>query len=367
MRAGFWLAGREVSERWPALVLAAVVVSLVTAFCAAMELMWRSEESGVARRIDRMGPAVRLVPRGRTAVDLARFELGEGTFSGEEVAALRKDLSGLVREVEGRLLLRLEVRGRRTNVVGTGRRLEPAAGPLGPAEAASGSLLAERLGVEPGDTVRVDGHAFRLAAVMPLSGGPEDDALFVPLESLRRIAGQHDGVNELRFYTRPGASIEGLVSHLARAHPEAGVVVPERGGTAEQELGRTLGTHRRAVYVTMAVMVAFIVLVWSHLGADERRIETATLAALGCPWTTILLARTIQTAGIGAAGAAAGYAMAVVAVWAQGGDPAARVLWSAAAFYPLIAGCVFASAIGALPGTVLSALTDQAAALQEDA
>lgn len=367
MRSGFWLAIRELWERRWAFVLATAVLSSLGAFFVVMELLWVAEMNAITAQIDRMGPAVRVVPQGRTALDLARFTLGNDSFSLDELATLQRGLSPWVRAIEGRLLVRLDVQGIPSNIIGMER--QPAGlieNPLAPNEAAMGAGLGETLGLEPGSKVRLRGHSFTLAATLPPSGGPEDHALLVPLNSLRRLLGRDDGVNEIRLFTRPETSMDDLNSQLTGLLPGAGVIIAKPEGAGRVEIVRSMRGYRWVVFVVMAAMMTLTVLIWAHLGAEERRRDTATLVALGCPWTTILLTRITPAVGMGLVGTLGGYGIGVLMASAQALPSVVPALWSSTTFLSLFGVSVLSSAIGMLPLTAFSMLADQAAELQRE-
>ena len=141
VRAGAWLAVRELRARWPRMLLAAAVVAALSGAAVTMELLARAREEVVAARIDSMGPPLTIVPAGTTAEALGRYDLGEALLPSRAAADAAAELGPALRLVEARLVLGTMMEGRRVPLVGLPRGRWP--GDLPPA---SGILAGAELG-----------------------------------------------------------------------------------------------------------------------------------------------------------------------------------------------------------------------------
>ena len=297
-----WLTVRELVARRRRVALAGLVIAAIAATVTATELVARAREEAVAAQIDAMGPALTVVPRGTSASALARYELGEGALPAGVEEAVRGTLGSDLRSIERRLVVHREVAGARAPVVGVEAGLLPAAAQE-PGSVALGSELARRVG--GASSVVVDGHELQVKGAMPSTASAEDVALFMPLAAARALAAV-EGVNELRLSLRAGVSPRDAEARLARATIGAAVIRSDRGDVADREAHESLSRHRSVAYAVMVAVAALCLLIAAHLDATERRVELATLVAIGASRWTVLGALLFRSAIVAAAGAALG-------------------------------------------------------------
>jgi hypothetical protein len=359
--AAVWLAVRELGARRWRVALAVLVVAATAAAATAVEFVARAREEAVAVQIDAMGPALTLVPRGATASALARLDLGDAVLPPGVEAATRAALGRDLRSVERRLVLHREVAGARGTIVG----VEADALPRGfetRGAVALGSELARRLGDV--STVAIARREYRVAGVMPSTASGEDVALLMQIDGLQALSGV-DGVNALRLFLRAGVSPQDAEARLARAGIGAAVIRSDRGDVADREAQESLSRHRGVAYAVMAVVAGLCLLMAAHLDAAERRVELATLVAIGASrWTVLgaILARSSLVAVVGAViGAAAGAALAV------GQDPALAAVvasaWHVSA--TTVAAALGLGILAAAPTAFVSSARDPVRELQE--
>jgi FtsX-like permease family protein len=354
MRAALWLALRDVSVRWRRALLAIGVVASVSAAAVAMELVARAREQAVAARIDAIGPPLTVVPAGVTAGTLARLELGDAGLDAGTLDRVRAVLGGDVRWIEPRLVARRDVGGVSAAIVGIARS--------GPEGAEIGAELARRLGAPP--SVAVSGVEVPVTAVRPSTGDVEDVAVFVPLELARRLTGVN-GPNELRLYLKAGVASRDAEARLRAARLSAAVVRTDRGVVADAEAQDVLARHRRTAQLVLAVVAALCLLLAAHLDASERRLEIATLVAIGTSRSTVLGAIVSRSAVIALAGAVVGTlaAAALAALQDPGAARSIALEWPVAITTIV---CAVTLGIGAAAPTALaSAMRDPVPELQE--
>lgn len=364
-----WLAWRELAERKSLFFAAIGLMALAAALCTSLELVMRARELAVQAQINNIGPALRLIPAGRTAGDLARFDLGAGYLTEDEVDMIGGEISPRVRSADARLLLNEPLEGTRAAIIGVSPRtvvspFEELAR-LGDAEAALGSELARLRGKKKGDTIMFKGAGFRVAAVLAQSAGPEDAALFLPLRRLQTLAGLPGAVNEIRIFPRPGEDAGKIAASLKPARFRVSVIDAYRGAAAETEVGAGLARYRWAVYGIISVVAAFCVLIWSYLNARERTSELALIAALGGTGRTVLSILAVRAAIVGLAGAVLGCLAGAGFAFLQDPASALGAAWSWSLPLAVSAAALALGVLGALPVAFLAALGDHAAALQE--
>jgi hypothetical protein len=296
----FWLALRELAARRSRVALAVAVVATIAAAVTATELVARAREEAIGAQIDAMGPALTIVPRGTSAGALARYDLA-GSLPPASEERVRAVLGRDLRSIERRLVLRREVAGVERPVVGAESLVIASAD--GTPAVAIGSELARLLG-EP-SSVALGGRAYRVDRVLPSAGGIEDLAVFLPLDVARAL-GQVAGVNELRLFLRAGISPRDAAARLSAGAIDASVIRADRGDVADGDAHASLARHRGVAYLVMASVAALCLLIAAHLDAAERRLELATLVAIGASRSTILGGLLVRSGVVAGAGAALG-------------------------------------------------------------
>lgn len=369
MRFTFWIAWRELTARKLTLVVAVASIAIAVAICAATELITQAREVAVSSEMDSMGPGLRVVPAGVTASDLAQMKFGNRFLNAQLVDQVIDDLSPWIRAVEARLMLVEEVQGQRAIVVG----LDPGSavghaellGNLSDNEVVVGIQLAERLGLRKGHSLSLMKTSFKVAAVLPSSATTDDLALFVSLREIQRLAGVGEVVSELRLYPLPGSSLEKASAFLRSHFSNVKVIVPDRDSEARQGIDQSLQQHRWVLYLGMACVAGIIILIWAHFNAGERRVELATMVAVGGSGLTVFSILAFRAAIVGLLGAVLGYAVAAIIALSQDYHSALPIVFSGTFLGSLITGTVMISVLGAMPASLMSALRQHVTVLQE--
>lgn len=295
MRVAIWLALRDVSRRWGRTLLAAVVVATVTAAGVGMELLALGRERSVAERMDAIGPPLTVLAKGATSGDLARLDLGTTVLADGVARGVHAVLGADLARIESRTVGRGVVDGLEAIVVGVATTRE------GGAEL--GAELARRLRAPP--SIRVGQLKVKVSAVRPSTGDVEDLAVFLPRAAARRAVGI-DRDNVLGIYLRAGVSPRDAEARLLLAGLAAAVVRTDRGEVADGGAHESLARHRRGAQLVLSVMAVLCLLMAAHLDTSERRVEIATLMAMGAPRPAIVGAVVSRSAFVGIAGAVAG-------------------------------------------------------------
>jgi hypothetical protein len=158
----------------------------------------------------------------------------------------------------------------------------------------------------------------------PAMGSIDDASIFVPLSVGQRALGRA-AINEVRVYLRAGVSPEESELRLRSAIGGATVIRHDRGAVAGSEAQASLAAHREAAYAMLAVVALLSLLIAAHLDAAERRVELATLVAIGTRPGGILSALMLCSMATGAAGAALGAVVGAAVAAVQ--DPVVSTAW----------------------------------------
>lgn len=359
MSPALWLAVREVAVRRRRAAVAAAVVAALAAATTAIELVSRAREEAVAAQLDAIGPALTVLAPGTTAGALARYDLGERLLPEGVVDEVRSTLGADLRALEARLVVRRDVGGAPATVVGVDGREGRSATTGG---ALLGSELARRL--RHPSTVSLGGRELRVRGALASTGGAEDLAVILPLETVRELAGAA-GVNELRVFLRAGSSSRDAEARLVARGLDAVVVRSDRGEVADGGAQAALARHRGIAYAIVSVVAALSLAIASHLDTAERRNEIATLVAIGASRRTVLAALLSRSALVALVGALAG-ALAGTALAAAQDPGVAAASWRSWPFVvPMLGASLAIGLVTAAPTALATLARDPVAELQE--
>ncbi len=369
MTPAVWLSLRELTKRRAGTAIAVGVIALAVAFAAGLELVARAREAAIAADLDQIGPAIRIIPRGKTARHFARFELEAAPFRGMDIRRLRSEYRSAVSSIEGRLSLQVPFDGQRLPVIGVIPRTAIAPfdvfQQLQKYQVLVGAELASRLKITQGATIELQSTAFEVLAILPSMASQDDSAVFLHLEHLQRMFSIRDAYNELRVFPAPGTDVDALAASIAARHADMTPLKTQRGEDAEHSMLATLRDHRRVLYLVTGVVVAASVLTWSYMNGIERRLELATLVAVGgSAWIVVSMILT-RGALLGAFGATAGFLLGAALSLGQDAGATLRILPSLDLATMTIVTTTILSAIGALPAAGLAAVQDPVRVLQD--
>ncbi len=368
MTPTLWLSFLELSKRRMGTAIAVSVIALAVSFAAGLELVSRAREAAVAADLDQIGPAIRVIPRGKTARDLARFDLEAAPFRDGDMRRLRSEYSSYISSIEGRLSLKVPYRGRLIPVVGIVP--ETVIAPfeilrqLQDDQALIGSELASELGVAKGETLQLQGHALKVLSNLPPMANQDDSAIFVHVRRLQEMFSMPNAFNELRVFPAPGADVNTLASLMAARHTNMTPLTTQRGEKAEQSMNNTLRDHRRVLYIVTGVVIAISVLIWSYMNGIERRLELATLVAVGGSAWTVVSMILVRGALLGMFGAILGFLVGAAVSLGQDVQSTMRILPALDLIGITMVTTTILSAVGALPAAGLAAVQDPVKTLQ---
>jgi putative ABC transport system permease protein len=150
-----------------------------------------------------------------------------------------------------------------------------------------GARLGRERGIALGDSVRLGGRDFLIVGIGKLRGfGWQADSIaYLERQSLRQRASIGDRVNMIAIDT---SRLDLTRARLAELDGVATYDVPEAIRLAEKALEADVISHRVIVLMILLVAGLFVNNMLSS-AVDSRRLELATLRAIGVPSRTILL------------------------------------------------------------------------------
>lgn len=369
MKAALWIAWRELKGRGFRLFLNISLVSMAVALCIAMELISMARENAVAAKIDNIGPAFKLFPKDVKPIDFARYNTGKSAFPEQTVADLRSELSRRVRAVEGRLLFRDSLQGSSVPVIGIDPEnvISPfeALKHLEHGKAAIGLELARTLGTGKDSVLILGSNSLKISSVLPASGNSEDLAIFISLSQAQQISGLKSAVNEIRIFPYPGSSLEEMEAFLRTEAGQFNVLETSRGEVADEKVKDSLHLYRTVLYIIAVLVVGIGLMIGTCLNMRERKLELATLFAIGSTGSSVLSALILRSIIVGLFGAAFGYALGALFALVQDFGSAIGSVWSLKLILITLAGTTGISVLATIPVTVSAVFSNHVSILQE--
>lgn len=342
MRPGLTFLVRSGIHRRPCRsLIIALSVAVLTALLASSALIDRASRAGLDRGLKRLGADLVAVPRGLDQ-DVARSYLSgkPATFYMDEALAERIAGFRFVERVSPQVFVR-SLTGASCcsawNVFLIG--FEPATDftvrpwlDADPDRALESDqvLVGAAFDLAPGDTVRFYGQAFSVAGRLDPTGMGLDSAVFIPIESVRRMAMESPG-KALAPLDLPPRSISavairirseadgGLPAYraayeLEQAIPEISVLQPDELLVKTQaNLARVLAGLRAGSYAVWPLTALLAGLVFA-LAANERTRELGLLRAMGARRSFVFGLIFLEALTLAAAGAVVGLGFSAASV-----------------------------------------------------
>jgi ABC-type taurine transport system ATPase subunit len=356
MHAAAWLALREIAARPRRLLLPCAVVAVAVAIVAGVEVASLAREAAVAREIDAMGPSIYVASAG-TSVDQVKRLTTAGALPPTALGRVRIAGAASIRLARARAFSPAAVSGVPTVAIRDGvseRAAEPAP------RWQVGAELAARAHVAAGSYVLLNGTLARVGLVRPRTGDAEDLALAAAAPE-RSVA---EAASVIEVYLQPGRSAAEVAPAMRAALPEADVLEVARGELADGGIDAELRRHRRLLALVLGVAVAATLAIATHLDATDRRVELATLSAIGVTRLGLTLQVSLRALACAAVGSAGGLLVALVGSAGSVSDLAMLVAFAQAGV-AIAAGALLACLGASVPAALWAAVRSPVAALQE--
>jgi putative ABC transport system permease protein len=154
--------------------------------------------------------------------------------------------------------------------------------PALPNEALLGAHLAEALGVEPDDTVLVEGRTLHVVGVLEENSSQDDYILFVDLALAQEITQQPNRINLVEVAALcHDCPVEELVVQISEVLPQARVTALRQAVTLRMEMVGQLMLFTVVVSVVVTIIGSLVVLMTMLAAVSERRQEIGLFRALG--------------------------------------------------------------------------------------
>jgi ABC-type antimicrobial peptide transport system permease subunit len=191
-------------------------------------------------------------------------------------------------------------------------------GSAGKTQAIVSNSYADSNNISVGDSIRLDGHTFKVVGIAssPLGGTASD--VYVELATLQKIAGYTGQINSLQVRATSTGTVSSVAASIKHSLKSSDVTTAQTlakrvGGslTDTKNLSAKLGTALEIVGLLAAVLIASLLTLSS---VSKRVRELGTLKALG--WSSFQVVRQITGESLlqGLLGGVLGVAIGIVAI-----------------------------------------------------
>jgi putative ABC transport system permease protein len=359
-------------------------LSIGVATVVALMAITATMQTDVSTKLDEYGANILIVPKandlslsyGGVTVASAAYDVGELTLSDLERIQTIKNARN-ISVIAPKLLGALPIAGRTALVAGV--RFEDefrlkqwwdtkGEEPDEIDEAVIGVRLARVLNIDPGDTIEVEGRAFRVAGILAENGSQDDDILFIDLVAAQELMDKPEGVSLVEVAALCiECPVEDMVEQIGGVLPQARVTALRQAVTLRME---TVGQLNRFALAVSAVVVVIggLVVLTSMLGAvAERRQEIGLFRALGFRQRHVMRIILGEAALVSLAGGLLGWLLgmgAAVVLAPRLADVTVPVVWNPVLALGAVGGALLLGLLASLYPAANAARLDPTTALR---
>lgn len=248
-------------------------------------------------RLDQFGANIVMVPKSDN-LSLSYGGISVGGVSYESVDFAENSM-GRIREIENsqnlgavvpKVLGSAEVNGRKVLLMGTNFNDELSLktwwhfqGKVpGEAELMIGSEAAVNLGLKVDDLVELNGHQFRVASILMVTGGAEDGVIIANMEEAQQVLGKEGRVSmvEISAFCR-GCPISDLVLQIAEKFPDAKVTALQQAVMSKMQSIELFKSFSYGIAVLVVFIGSLLVFITMMGSVNERTREIGIFRAIG--------------------------------------------------------------------------------------
>ncbi len=180
--------------------------------------------------------------------------------------------------------------------------------PESPDEILVGAEAAEKLGLEAGDKVDIEGSKLSVAGILDPTGTEDDNVIFTDIDFLRNQAGRPGAVHFIEVAALcSGCPIGDIVGQIEKALP--GTEVKALQQVVKQRMSATRFVNRMAWSVSGVILLTacFMIGLSIFSAVNERKTEIGLLRSLGFPTRSIFSIFCLEALFMGLCAGIAGY------------------------------------------------------------
>lgn len=153
--------------------------------------------------------------------------------------------------------------------------------PAGPDEVMLGLNVRNELGLEAGEQIVLNGRPFTVSAVLWETGGEEDSLVIMDRSALDALTGPAGGINLIEVTASSTSAVDGLVSDLQRALPDAEVSSVKSSVEFNNQADSALADFGLAVTLLIVAISGLVVSITMLSAVQERQKEIGIFRAVG--------------------------------------------------------------------------------------
>lgn len=356
IRASIWLAMREVKARPSRLLVSTLTVAVATAIVATVEITAVNQEVSVGEAMDQIAPALYVAAPGTSVGEIVRLEAFRplAPDSPKRIAAAG---GAAIRSISANRLTASALNGVPCVAVVPAQRHQPAESSTGGIDV--GAELARRASVTAGTVAELGVSRVKVTTTRPPSGSAEDLAVFL------RTSDEEASPSVVSVFLNPGERASDVAESIRAKLPDVEVLEIARGHLADGGIDTDLRHHRMFMTALLALVIGLTLGVAGHLDSVERRLELATLTAIGTSASAMaahVIARAVTCAVAGTAAGVIGAAALLMGIFDVPASVLSRTTGTALV---ILAGALAVSIAASLPAALARALRSPVPVMQE--
>jgi putative ABC transport system permease protein len=145
-----------------------------------------------------------------------------------------------------------------------------------------GSEAAETLGLKIGDQLSMQGHEFKVAAILMATGGSEDGVIIANMHEAQQVLGREGRVSmvEISAFCR-GCPISDMVLQIAEKFPEAKVTALKQAVMSKMQSIELFKSFSYGIAVLVVFIGSLLVFITMMGSVNERTREIGIFRAIG--------------------------------------------------------------------------------------
>ncbi len=397
---------KEMTQRKGRLVSGLLAITLGIAVIVGIQSITSASKQVVARKLDLLGANIMVLPQAASVDDYYSADIDAPTFPEEYVERIATSMLPGVDNLSPKLSRRIKVG--ETPVVLTGilptnelaskpiwqasglmsAELQLACAPsqgkqsvltqedlkaqrksvdsLGTSDAWIGSFVAQRVGLEEGATVTLEGKPFKVTHVLPETGTIDDNRIFAHLHSVQTLLGTGPQISNIEIMGCCSEISDGLLGKLRNILPDTRITTIGHIVNTQIETNSLMSKISMILLVIIVVVGAISIGNYMWANVEERRKEIGTLITVGLRKLHIYKLFIAKSLVLGVIGGTLGYVVGTLAAVILGPQLAGLEIAPVFTYLVLsIAVAVFIALLGSWYPIYRAARMDPAAIMQE--
>lgn len=343
----FKLVWLEIGQRKTQLITGILAITLGISVIVAIRSISLVSEKAVAINLDNLGANILVLPQGANINDYYSADIDAPTFPEEYVEKIVTSTLAGVDNLSPKLTRRVTIGGQKVVLTGILPANELAAKPLwqnaglfgeelklacatDPTANASlgykdeklqrksidslemndclvGFAATQRLNLQPGSKLTIEGHEFNVAQVLTETGTVDDDRVFAHLHTVQELLGIEGQLSAIEIMGCCNAISDGLLGQLRNILPDTKITTI--GQIVSTQIKTNNLMNRISLIILIIILVVGSVSIGNYMWANvnERKREIGILRMIGYSKGSIYKILLTKAVLIGFAGGISGY------------------------------------------------------------